>query len=514
MSFRWSLAGCLFLFSMVAKASLPLTPFEQSTTYALPDSKAVSAYLHTLQAQNSQNSSILSIGQSAGGRPLEAMLLSHDQQFLKDGKPAADKPTVLLVGSQHGNEPTGTESLQILARKVLDGEMGYLLDHMNIIAIVLANPDGRDLNQRLNAKNENPNIDFIVTSASETKTYIDTLERFQPDVVYDLHETGRIKNPLTSKEGYLSTVNAQFEVGNNPNIAPELNEYANAVFLPEFLNKVNDAGIKADRYDGEIITLNQVVTRGAMNISTFRNYASMTGALTILAESLLDDDPSQKYATPHNIKVRVQNQLIALQQLMNLVAKDSQRLQRVTRAAHDAWKHNATTQVALQYGFYLNTKTPKIVESLYNLKQKKMEHKVFALNDRILVTKTEPLPAAYVISGAQDRFRQLLDNHHISYQVIDKPQTMKVMQERVSKLGIDRVQQPGVRNWLDVSLETQPTDLKVKPGDLVVSTNQPMGLLTAIMLDPQSYNSIYEDMSWRGLLLQDPLPVSIVTHRL
>lgn len=509
---RWFCTATLCCIAFGAQADLPLTPFEQSTTYQLPDSKTVSAYLHTLQAQMPQTSSILSVGESAGGRPLEVMLMSKDAEFLKDGKPAADKPTIMLIGSQHGNEPSGTEAVQILARQVLGGDMGYLLDKVNIVALVLANPDGRDLHQRLNAKNENPNVDFIVTAADETKSYINLLNRFQPDVVYDLHSTGRIKNPLTSKEGYMSTVNAQFEVGDNPNIEPALNEYANAVFLPAFLKKVNAAGIKADRYDGEIITMNQVVTRGAMNVSTFRNYASMTGALTILAESLLDDDPSQKYATPGNIKVRVQNQYIALKQLMDLVAKDSVRLQKITRAAHDAWQQSATTQVALQYGFYLNKKTPKIVETMYDIKHKKNIHKVFPLHDRIMVTKTDVLPAAYVITADQDRFRQLLDNHHITYQVVSEPQTIQVEQQRVSKLGISPVQQPGVRNWLDVTLDTKPVALAVKPGDLIVSTKQPMGVFTAVMLDPRSYNSVYEDMTWRGLLMQDPLPVAVAKH--
>jgi predicted deacylase len=272
MLFRGLLLSFLCLSSLAVHAALPLTPFERSVTYALPNSAEVSAYLHQLSKQSPQ-AAVLSLGRSAGGRPIEALLMSNDAAFLKNGRPDAHRPTVMLIGSQHGNEPSGTEAVQILVRQVLDGDQQHLLDKMNFIAIVLANPDGRDLNRRLNAKDENPNIDFIATAASETRIYIDALQRFQPDVVYDLHETGRVKYPLTYKEGYLTTVNAQFEVGDNPNIDAGLRNYADNSFLPALLQRVKTVGIPATRYDGEIITLSQVVTRGAMNLSNFRNYA-------------------------------------------------------------------------------------------------------------------------------------------------------------------------------------------------------------------------------------------------
>ena len=77
--------------------------------------------------------------------------------FLKNGRPDAHRPTVMLIGSQHGNEPSGTEAVfKFLVRQVLNGDQQHLLDKMNFIAIVLANPDGRDLNRRLNAKDETP----------------------------------------------------------------------------------------------------------------------------------------------------------------------------------------------------------------------------------------------------------------------------------------------------------------------------------------------------------------------
>ena len=501
----WLSLSCS-LMSYAQEASL-LTPFERSGSTELPNSTDVSAYLKQL-VQRSSKASLVTLGRSAGGRPVEALLMSHDPAFLKAGKPAAQRPTLMLIGSQHGNEPSGTEAVQIMARRMLAGDLAHLLDKMNVIAIVLANPDGRDLNRRLNAKDENPNIDFIATAASETRLYIDALQRFQPDVVYDLHETGRVKYPLTYKEGYLTTVNAQFEVGDNPNIDAGLRQYADNTFLPALLKKVTVAGIPAARYDGEIITLSQSVTRGAMNLSNFRNYASLMGSLTVVAESLLDEPGN--YPTPDNIKERVRRQLVALEQFLDLAADEVTPIRQLSRHARQAWKNTDTMQIALEFGFESNPQQPQIKVPLIEKKSGQRVMKTFPYNDQIVVTEKERLPAGYVIRAEQARYRALLERHHIRYRVITQPEKVRLEQQRVSALTVSEVQRPGVRDWLDVGLQGKELETELKPGDIVVPTHQPSGRLAGIILDPRSDNTIYQEEEWRGLLLQNPLPVAVL----
>lgn len=504
---RCLLLSFLLLSTFSVHAALPLTPFERSATYALPNSTEVSAYLHQLTEQSSQ-AALLSLGHSAGGRPIDALLLSRDAAFLKTGQPNAHRPTVMLIGSQHGNEPSGTEAVQILVRQVLNGEQQHLLDKMNFVAIVLANPDGRDLNRRLNAKDENPNIDFIATTASETQIYIDALQRFQPDAVYDLHETGRVKYPLTYKEGYLTTVNAQFEVGDNPNIDAGLRRYADTIFLPALLQNVTAAGIPATRYDGEIITLSQAVTRGAMNLSNFRNYASLTGSLTVVAESLLDEPGD--YPTPGNIKERVYRQYLALTQFLSLVEHDAQLIRQLSRHARQSWRHNTDMQVALEFGFAPNPQKPEIRVALTEQKSGKRVMKTFPYTDQIVVMEKETLPAGYVIRAEQARYKALLERHHIQYREVSKAETVRLEQQRIRALTVSDVQRPGVRDWLDVGVQEKELTTELKPGDLVITTHQPLGRLAAIILDPRSDNTIYQEEAWRGLLLQNPLPVSVL----
>ena len=119
MSSRWLSGLSALLLAFPALAALPLTPFEQAPTQPLPRSAVISKYLHELDAA-SPLASVTQLGLSAGNRPVEALLISEEPEFLREGRPSSQRLTVMLVGSQHGNEPSGTEGLQSRARRLLD----------------------------------------------------------------------------------------------------------------------------------------------------------------------------------------------------------------------------------------------------------------------------------------------------------------------------------------------------------------------------------------------------------
>ena len=487
-----------------AQAAVPLTPFEQAPTRPLPHSAQISSYLHTL-AQHSPLATVTRLGTSAGGRPVEALLVSRDAQFLQQGEPQADRLTVMLLGSQHGNEPSGTEVLQIVARRVLDGELTPLLQQMNFVIVALANPDGRDLNRRLNAKDENPNLDFIAVESPETRIYIDALARFQPDVVMDLHETWNDKWPMTPREGFLTTTDAQFEVGNNPNLDAELSQYANQHFLPALIQAVEAQGIPSQRYN-EIYSLRDPVRRGGLSLSNFRNYAAMQGSLTVLFENR--HDGKGQFPTPENIAERVRKQRISVEAALALVAGDDSRIRHLSRDARFRWRGvEGDDKFVMQYAFAPNPTEPTTSVTLADRSGKKVV-KTFRREDYIALQGTGEIPDGFVIRSQTRRFREWLDDHHIDYQVVQQQQRVELSQQRVASLQIGARTKPGTRDWLDVTLDQKVVQTELKAGDLLVSTEQPQGALIAIMLDPRSANSLYQEPAWRGLLMSNPLPTA------
>ncbi len=490
-----------------AQAALPPTPFEASQQQQLPQSGLISGYLRTL-ADNSPFATLSLLGVSGGGRPIEALLISQDPEFLSNGAPAPQRPTLMLLAGMYGNEPAGVEALQILARRLLDGDLKPLLQKMNLVLVPLANPDGRDLGQRLNARNENPNVDFIAASSMETRLFIDALHRFQPNVVYDLQETGSSLAARDSKQGFVTHGDAQFEVANNPNLDPELRRYAEHTFLPNLLAAAKQAGLPAQRYQGDIHYLEQAVNRGSLGVTNLRNYAGLTGALSVLMES------RQGRAAPLNsIKERVRRQLLGLERLLALVAKDGAHIVQLTRRARQGGSPAARSQpVALEVGFGPNSQQPSTEVTLTERASGRKLVRRFSLHDQILIQRQEALPPGYLIRSEQRRFQILLEQHHIRYERITQPRTLEVRRQRLVELKVAAQPKPGVRDWLDLELEEQQVSLTLQPGDLWVPTDQPLGRLAAVMLDPRSSNGIYQEPRWRGLLLRNPLPVALAVR--
>ena len=65
---------------------------------------------------------------------------------------SAGRPTVVLVGQQHGDEPASAEALLVLARELAPGGLlETLLDKINVIVVPRANPDGSEAGTRVTA---------------------------------------------------------------------------------------------------------------------------------------------------------------------------------------------------------------------------------------------------------------------------------------------------------------------------------------------------------------------------
>ena len=211
------------------------------------------------------------VGRSAGGRPILAALISNDANFLKTGHSARGRLKVLLVGGQHGTEPSGTEALQQLAKDLLDGKASGYLAEMDLVLVPNANPDGRDNHRRVNQNEVNLSTDYNVLSQPETRALASVLRRYQPHVVLDLHEIG------------------------------------------------------------EIIDIHQIINHGGISIRNFRNYAGMHGALSMLVENRLD--PPGEYSTPRNIKVRKAKQLVCIYAFLDQCKEEQDTILKETEVA-------------------------------------------------------------------------------------------------------------------------------------------------------------------------------------
>ena len=113
---------------------------------------------------------------------------------------------LLLWSQMHGNEGTGTKALFDLFNCLLNSneiEIKTILESCTLLFIPMLNPDGAEVYTRVNANNVDLNRDAVDRKAKESNLLRTTLEEFNPQFCFNLHDQRTIfnvehtKNPAT-----------------------------------------------------------------------------------------------------------------------------------------------------------------------------------------------------------------------------------------------------------------------------------------------------------------------------
>jgi hypothetical protein len=170
---------------------VPRTGFEQRDGASWTTHEEELAFLAEV-AGRSDRLTITEIGRSVSGeRPLHLVAMGTRA---RQESPAAAKetPTVLFVGSQHGNEPAGREAVLIALRGLAfteDPTLRRTLDEHTILVIPSANPDGRARNIRTNGVTD-INRDHLRLTQPESQAMHRVIRDWSPDIILDHHEYG------------------------------------------------------------------------------------------------------------------------------------------------------------------------------------------------------------------------------------------------------------------------------------------------------------------------------------
>ncbi len=190
---------------LVVKADDPwITPSEKGGFRTSPNYEETVAYLRRLTAAAPQLR-MVSIGKSGEGRDIWMVVASKEQLFMPDALHRSGKPTLLAQAGIHAGEIDGKDAGLMLLRDLRPGgRLNGVLDRVNILYIPILNVDGHEraskfgrINQRgpevigwrTNARNLNLNRDYMKLDTEEVRAVVNVLDKWQPDLYYDLHVT-------------------------------------------------------------------------------------------------------------------------------------------------------------------------------------------------------------------------------------------------------------------------------------------------------------------------------------
>ncbi|MGH8508694.1 MAG: M14 family metallopeptidase [Gammaproteobacteria bacterium] len=472
----------LALLYSIAAAGDPLAPesaLERSGYMHLTTSAEVGKFFEQL-ALRSHFVRKEQIGRSAGGRSIDAVRISKPPPARASKSSSIPRLVILLVGTQHGTEPSGGEALLLVARRLALGDMKLLLDSADFIVVPNANPDGRDLHRRANANNVNLSTDFALLSQPESRAINDLLLRVRPEVVLDVHESAVLKKKTLGREGYLTDFDAQFEIGNNANIAPEIRRLSLDRLLPEIVREVQRRGLPAQRYIGEITSVRQPITNGGLSLKNLRNKAGMLGAFSFLVENRLD--PPGSYPTPRNIRERVVEQILCIESFLKVVHTHAQEIMAITRAVRMA---SIPRSVYLYTAYESNKAQPRISLRLRRRDTGVAEERWFDDHRAVATAHKLDPPQAYVVTAHEQPVAAVLKRHHLRYKKLTNRRKLAVNAQKINAGG--KPLKPGEPR----AIRAYSVELFLEPGDLWIEARQPEGLLLPLLLDPRSTSSIF-----------------------
>ena len=476
------------------------TPGLQPMRDSFTSNAELSEALHRLAASSSPGMTIklLQVGASQRGVPLEALVFTRETDASPASLTRSAKPTVLLVGQQHGNEPAGSEALLVVAQHIADGPLASLLERINVIVLPRANPDGALVRSRDTANGIDPNRDHLLLRTPEALAEARLVHDYRPQVVVDAHEY-TVAGRYLEKFGAIQRFDAMLQYATTANLPPQLARVQEEAFRQPLLKSLADEGLSVEWYyttSGD--PADKRVSMGGVQPDTARNVQGLKNAISFLVETR-----GIGIGRTH-LKRRVHTHVVAASSLLRSAARDADALLALRRAVDAEVSAQAcrgdmlveTSTVATQRDLLMldpATGADKAVPLVWDS----------ALALRVLKTRARPC-GYWLAADAEDAVRTLRELG-LDVQRLSSPATF--VGERWRETARSESARQDVRGAIDdagsavlrVRVALAPQPLAAPVGSYYVSLEQPLANLAIAALEPDTQNSFFANRLLRSL---------------
>jgi len=288
---RGWLATAFLLVALVlpsqAQQAPPTTGFEQNGGANWTTHAEELAFLDAVAA-GSERVALSEIGRTLEDRPLHLVEIGAPGPHSLEPEPI-ERPTVLFVCTQHGNEPAGREACLEWLRDLAfttDPTLVRQLEEQTILFVPTANPDGRAANTRGNADGNDINRDHLNLETPEAQAIAAIVRDRKPDAVVDLHEFGATPGVYDDEILYLWP--------RNLNVDPQVRQAAKTLAEEYVATGARANGQRAGEYGRQrvpVFDYHISQTAGDEDEGIARNLFGLRHAAGLLLETRVGGDP-------------------------------------------------------------------------------------------------------------------------------------------------------------------------------------------------------------------------------
>ncbi len=428
---------------------------------------------------------LLTVGSSQGGVPLEALLFTR----VAEGTPAAlqraSRPTVLLIGQQHGDEPAGAEALLAIAQELAQGPLARVLEQINVVLMPRANPDGAQTGSRMTSSGIDPNRDHLLLRTPEAQAMAQLARDYRPSVVIDAHEYAVIK-PYVEKFGAVPRFDALVQYATVANLPEFVTKGAEEWFRQPMLASLGAQGLSTEWFHtASSDTTDKKLTMGSVQPDTARNVNGLRNAISFLIETRGVGLGRMHYAR------RVHTHVVAIKSVLDSAAKRAAELTRLrrfvdTEVAGSACRGQIVVAAAASPSEYNLTMLDPITGA---------DRKLSVIWDSALeleVRKARSRPCGYWLGEAQIDAVLRLRALGVAVQQVQQNGVVRgeVYQETVREVVTRADAQGGVgETLLRIEVATLPSLVDAAAGSYYVSLDQPLAHLASAALEPDALHS-------------------------
>jgi hypothetical protein len=493
------------------------THYEETSRY-----KDVLDFFNSLE-KSSALVRLENFGYTQEGRALPLAIISEPPTSQARDSRDSGKTIVLLLADIHAGEVEGKEAAQIISKRLVNGDLRPLLKRLIVLVVPIYNADGNErisvtnrteqngpiggVGVRENAQRLDLNRDFMKLDSPEARALVGLLNQWDPHISVDLHTTDG------SYHGYHLT----YSIPLNPATDPALADFHRNKMMPALGNAMLKKHHFRTYYYGNFSTAEAAASSGGGEFrpvprrpdSTNQakvwlafspqprvgiNYIGLRNRFAILSEaySYLDFrgrievteafvEEILRYAYAHDTEIR------ALTSALDLRTIERGQLTEPFRLGVEFEARPLPKPVEILSGEVTRVKNPRSGADMIAMIEDKVHPAKMRDYGTFAAKRTVPAAPAYLIereSGGDVVLAKLLA-HGIAVETLTEPLTMEVQRYMVSKTTRST---RAVQNHFTVKLagDYKSESKSFPPGTLLVRTAQPLGLLAAYLLEPES----------------------------